>query len=408
MPRPTSPASEDSLIKHFPSTNSGAQTKKNDNEHTLAYRFNPSGEGLCYYSNGRVALAVSRLSDHQFKYYVYDNDSAKTMLCSLNEYAVGFALNNTRSNPQRGSRLVLTNKGGVYADEKRNLKHEWRWDGKAQNAGKIPAEGIHMNLNKNLTLHFTDRFNIEVTYDVDGIVKHFDAGMKLKRVTSYLDTAKSTGLGRLEVKLDNRRSLCQRQLDFGESMSALRNKNNPKSGNLSSMVKDIVGNLETHFDTYEKDKRGGKCLQLQQARVDAFNNTCGELPKIRKTDQDIEFSKGYSKALYLSKKESENYDFDAKKTARKILIKPNGKWRTDLEIRQQLQNEEHPPNPRPKFLKCASGHYSYKQPLATGEIRENNIEKISTVPEIPELEKTLAQRVSDMCNFTQELLNRKY
>ena len=70
-----------------------------------------------------------------------------------------------------------------------------------------------MPLNKHLTLHFTDRFNIDLTYDVDGIVKHFSAGMKLKRMSSYLDTARATGLGKLDVRLDNRRTLNQRQMD---------------------------------------------------------------------------------------------------------------------------------------------------------------------------------------------------
>jgi len=411
MARPKSPTDEaDSLIKHFPDTNSGMQQTKgssnNNNQHTLAYRFNPNGEGLCYYPNGRVALAVSKVSDHQFKFYVYDNNPDKTMLCSLNEYAVGFALNNTRSHEQRHSRLVLTAKGGIWADQHRNVKHEWKWDRKAQNKGVLPAEGIHMPLNKNLTLSFTDRFNIDLKYDVDGIVKHFSAGMKLKRMSSYLDTARPTGLGKLDVSTHNRRSLNQRQMDFGNSMGALRNKNNPKSQNLSTMVSGIVSGLEDHFDTYEKDKRGSKCLKLEMARTDGFNSTAKELPRIRKTDQDIEFKKGHSDSLYIDK--GVEYDFDAKKTARKILLKPNGKWRTDLEIRQQLQNHEHPQNPRPRFLQCASGHYSYRQPLATGELRENNIEKISTVPEIPELEKTLKSRVTDMEDFMQALLNKKY
>ncbi|GMI54979.1 hypothetical protein ScalyP_jg3592 [Parmales sp. scaly parma] len=395
MSRPTSPQD---LVKYFPA-------KKGEETPSLSYRFNEEGEGLCYYENGRVALAVNNLSAHQSKYYIYDDDQAKTMVCSLNEYAVGFAVNNTRGHKDRYSRLVLTKTGGVYADAKKNIIHQWKWDRKSQNSGIIPPEGIHMSLNKNLTLHFDDRFNIEITYGVLGITKNFSAGLKLKRMTSYLDTARSTGLGRLEVQLDSRRSLNQRQDDFSSSMSALRNKNNPKSHNLSSMVSEIVSGLENHFDTYEKDKRGVPSLKLGQARTEAFNSTCGELPKIRKTEQDIDMRKGYSDALYIDK--TTDYEFDAKKTARKILVRPDGKWRTDLEIRQQLMNVEHPPNRRPRFLQCASGHYSYSQPLATGELRENNIEKISTVPERAELRSTLEQRMADMVDFSQQLLNKK-
>ena len=83
-------------------------------------------------------------------------------------------------------------------------------------------------------------------------------------------------------------------------MSALRNKNNPKSANLSSMVKNIVSDLEDHFDTYEKDKRGGRCLNLHQARSDAFNSTCGELPKIKKTTQVSDTNNNILLSLHLS------------------------------------------------------------------------------------------------------------
>jgi hypothetical protein len=47
-------------------------------EPQVAYRFSDDGEGLCYYPNGRVAVAVSNLSNgYSKRYYVYDNDKDK-------------------------------------------------------------------------------------------------------------------------------------------------------------------------------------------------------------------------------------------------------------------------------------------------------------------------------------------
>ena len=68
------------------------------------------------------------------------------MLCSLNEHAVGFAYNNTPKNTARGSRLVLTAKGGVYSDGGGNITDGWKWDREAQNKGRQPQGGVNMPL----------------------------------------------------------------------------------------------------------------------------------------------------------------------------------------------------------------------------------------------------------------------
>ena len=106
------------LVKHFPTT------KDESGNETLAYRFNETGEGLCYYTSGRVAMAVSNVGLHQKRFYVYDDDKDKTMLCSLNELAVGFAYNNTKGSSDRNSRLVLTKQGGVYCNGEGNIMHQ--------------------------------------------------------------------------------------------------------------------------------------------------------------------------------------------------------------------------------------------------------------------------------------------
>jgi hypothetical protein len=185
----TMPGGED-LVKYFPTAKDDSGNEK------LAYRFNDTGEGLCYYPSGRVAVAVSNVGSHQKRFYVYDDDKEKTMLCSLNELAVGFAYNNSRGSSDRNSRLVLTKQGGVYSNGEGTIKHEWKWDRKAQNAGEVPPAGISMSLNKNLKLRFEDRFTISISYEVEGIVRHFDSGYKLKRMDSYMETATRNNLGR--------------------------------------------------------------------------------------------------------------------------------------------------------------------------------------------------------------------
>jgi hypothetical protein len=332
------------------------------------------------------------------------------MLCSLNENAVGFAFNNCRSSNTRNSRLVLTDKGGVFSNKDGNISNEWKWDKGAQNAGVMPPGGVNMPLNSFMNIAFEDRKNIVISYEVEGIRKSFNAGLKLKRNDSYLDSAKRSGLGRLEVSLaSNYRSLKDGQTDFAETMTALRNKNNPKSENLSNMVSPIVADLETHFDTYIEDKRGTNCLQLGNARKSARSMTQKELPKIKRTEQDIEIATGYSGTLYLNEKEARDYKFDARNTARPLLLKPNGKWKSDVEIRLALMKEEHPPLPKPAFIKRSNGHYSYNH--AARDIHDRpegqpTLRKSSTVKEIPELTDLLGSRLGSMKDDIMKLYNR--
>lgn len=248
---------------------------------------------------------------------------------------------------------------------------------------------------------------MELTYDIMGIQKHFDCGMKLKRMDSYLETAKHTGLGRLDVTIPDYRTLSTRQTDFAESMRGLRNKNNPKSQNLSDMVSSIVAGLEDHFDTYIEEKKGRPSLKLASAKKEGWDMTCKELPKIRRTRQDKAVSSGYSRALYLDDKAASTYKFSAKDTARPILLKPNGEWKTDLEIRLALCMEEHPPLTKPVHIKRSNGHYHYNHNARERHARVGpTLRKVSTVKETPELQGMLAQRLASMAGDIKNLYNR--
>jgi hypothetical protein len=305
---------------------------------------------------------------------------------------------------------VLTDKGGVFSDKDGNIRHSWKWDRGAQNAGEVPPGGVNMPLNKFMSVSFEDRATLMINYDVTGIKKSFDAGLKLKRTGSYLDTAKHTGLGRLDVTLNNYRSLKDGQTDFAETMTALRNKNNPKSVNLSNMVSGIVSDLEGHFDTYIEDKKGTKSLKLAKGKKDARSMTSKELPKIKRTEQDIKVTSGYANELYLSDKEAASYKFDARNTARPLLLKPNGKWKSDVEIRLALMKEEHPPLDKPSHIKRSNGHYSYNHaardilPRPEGQ---QTLMQTSAVKEIPESKTLLSARLGSMNDDIMKLFNAK-
>ena len=214
-------------------------------------------------------------------------------------------------------------------------------------------------------------------------------------------------MGRLDITTPDYQTLSERQTSFASSMSALRNKNNPKSENLSSMVSTIVSDLEDHFDTYDDDKRGVPCLRLGQARRDARDSTCKELPKIKKTGQDIFHDLGYSGALYLSDKEASSYKFSAKDTARPILLRSDGAWKSDVEIRLALMTEAHPPLPKPSHIKRSNGHYTYNHNARPVVPRKGlSLKEVSTVQEAPELKGILGDRLGGMEEYIQSLKNR--
>ena len=402
------------------------------------YRFDAHGEGLVYYPNGSVAVAVSNASPTSLlapaatappdshsssasdskkkRFYAYGvprrgGSETPLMLVSLDEHAVGFAVVQGKGG-NTGRRLVLTDRGGILSSGVGDIEAEWKWDTGAQNAGQIPPGGVFLQLNESLSLRFVSRGDISLTFDCLGVKLELKAGRKLKRDgTSYLDGAKrrDAGTGGLDVQIPDYRTLRVRQSDFAEGMTALRNRNNPKSENLSPFVSGVVAGLERSFDGYEKNDHGST-LRLGQARKDARDQTVKELPKIKKTEQDISHSLGYSQALYLDEQSSKTYSFNAMENTRSILLRPDGKgWKTDVDIRLALCTIEHPTLPRPKFLKASSGHYFYDHNAHAGQMRPPGAEtlrKVSTVKERTELRDLLQKRLADMDFEGKKLLNR--
>ena len=123
--------------------------------------------------------------------------------------------------------MVFTTSGCLVANAAGVVTMQWKWDPTAPN-NRPPVEPITINLNKHLTLTFTDKFKIDVRFSCEGASWDFDLGMKLRRTDSYLTTAVRTGHGGLEPVFD-RTSLAERQKAFNETMKAKRSLLNPRS-----------------------------------------------------------------------------------------------------------------------------------------------------------------------------------
>ena len=100
------------------------------------------------------------------------------LLCACDEFAVGFAVDNSGGNAH-GTKLVLTKAGALVADGGGSLRLQWKWDRGAMNCGTPPAGPLVIKLNGSLTLTLMDRLGITVRYACDGCMREFDLGAKL-------------------------------------------------------------------------------------------------------------------------------------------------------------------------------------------------------------------------------------
>jgi len=106
--------------------------------------FSPDGSGMAYYLSGRVAACVSEVNDYSSRFYFYDDDRKGTLLCAVDEHAVGFAIGDD------GARLVLNKTKGMLSDGDGTITHEWKWARGAQRAGKPPPR-VELRLNDSIS-----------------------------------------------------------------------------------------------------------------------------------------------------------------------------------------------------------------------------------------------------------------
>lgn len=259
--------------------------------------------GFIYYPNGAVAFCSSEASEYQNRFFAFDKDRKNSLLLSIDEHCVGF-ISGSKRKSLRGStsECALTKVGGIITNPDGHITHQWKWDPKAQNAGNPPRDTpIVFHLNEHFICHFTSRSDISLQYAYDDVKYEVDLGMKFKRSDSYLDKAKRTLDGKLIPQIPYV-SLKQRQIQFNQQMSMQRNKVHPKSENLSPMVRDIVGKLESNFDTI------GETLKLPQDssswKMEALNKTVSEIPKIELTGVETGIISGFCKDIYVPKENS--------------------------------------------------------------------------------------------------------
>lgn len=112
----------------------------------------------------------------------------------------------------QGRCLSLTIDGGCLTDEYGNRKYTWLWDTKRQNAGTPPPGQVIMRLSSCLSLIYTDRHDIIVSFDCENIHRKMHCGNNLKVRESYDLTAQRSLLqrGKFDLYLPNRPSLAAR------------------------------------------------------------------------------------------------------------------------------------------------------------------------------------------------------
>ncbi|ETV72620.1 hypothetical protein, variant 2 [Aphanomyces astaci] len=303
------------------------------------------GCGFCYYDTGRLAVCVSKVNALQKRYYFYENNRSKALLCSIDEHVVGMA------GRPHGIKLVLTKDNAILSDAKDDIVKTWRWNPNAQNAGTPPTDPIVIQLNECLTFKFVDRKHILVKFVNTGVSLEFQCGERLKRDDTYLQhsTKVQSGpqRGKLVVDTAHQPNLVQRQKQIEVAALEKRSKQNPRSKDLThASIKQVVTALEDKFDDYHGCQVTPYCTGpwLQ----DAHNQTLAELPVLPKTGFEV----GKEPTLY-------GKDMAPHSTSHLLsaLQDKDGKWLSSLDIRTRLELSN-PVLPRTAVLCNASGRYS--------------------------------------------------
>jgi len=320
-----------------------------------AIQLDEKGSGFVYYPSGGVSVVASTASEYQNRHYAFDKNRKGTILLGIDENAIGFCASTTRksANMKESMTLVLTDRGCVVAKDA-VIIYEWLWDRRAMNAGKAPEAPIRFNLNENLQFEFVDRQHMYLEVALEGGSRHrFNVGCREKRTApSYLATAKRMLGGRLEPQID-RISLKTRQAELNQTFAALRNKLQPKSENLSEMVRDIVAELERNFDGISQRMHASPSLGATWQR-EALSTTISEIPRLPMMGTECGPYTGYGEHIYTA---PENFEMTRSQTLPTTLVTAKGTWKNEHEILHAL-NEKNPPLKRSGILKANSGRYT--------------------------------------------------
>lgn len=270
-------------------------------------------EGLVCYESGRVAVCISGTARESLKrWYVYDEKG--TMVCAIDEHAVGFAVGSD------GRRLVLTKRGGLLTDGSQ-IVDEWRW-------GRHPS--IDLKLNDKLSLEFRGRDDIRCRFDDAGKSHEFDMGFKNQAV------------------LNERMTLKERVA------RAAKRHVRPRAASLTHPeTRGIVAGLERDFDGY-----GPKVPRAfgMTWRAEAGQATTAELPRIALTGDEVGPTVGFGEAIY--------HGGDGPPR--------DGPWTLNhVELRHHLM-KQNPLLQRSKVLAAASGRYAEDVVVPGGPVSASN------------------------------------
>ena len=245
-----------------------------------------------------MAVCVSEASSYQKRFFAFDSNRKNTCLLIIDENGIGSCSASQRKKFRKGNcDFSLAKGGGIISDADGNIMYKWKWDHTAQDAGTPPSSEVVIQLNESITFRFSgSRSDMALEYHCECLNMTLDMGVKVRRSDSYLDHAKKGIAGKLIPQFEHQ-TLSQRQSTFAEEMAAQRNKLNPRSENLSEMVRDIVSNLEKNFDDFDDTMKSSNSIGTAWKKA-AMDKTLGEIPRIANTGMETGVNPGFSTTIY--------------------------------------------------------------------------------------------------------------
>ena len=243
-------------------------------------------------------MCISEASSYQKRFFAFDSNRKNTSLLIIDEYGVG-SCSATQRKKFRGDNcdFSLAKGGGLISNADGHIAHKWKWDPKAQDAGTPPSNELVFQLNESITFKFNcSRKDMTLKFHCESFVMEIDMGVKLRRNDSYLDHAQKGLAGKLIPQFDHQ-TLSNRQDKFAGEMAAQRNKLNPRSENLSDMVRDIVSKLEADFDNIDASMKSSNGIG-NSWKKEALDKTLSEIPRIANTGMETGVNPGFSTTIY--------------------------------------------------------------------------------------------------------------
>lgn len=297
--------------------------------------------------------------------------------------------------PQRRSvlkrpQLVSSAVGVIVSDADGTIMAHWKHDKHAQAPGTMPIGPVELRVTPCIRASYSAISDVLVRYQIGGAKLDIDAGLKLKRTDDYLSTSTrvKTGpaMGRLSLDIPST-TLIDRNDAFMVSQQAARSSLHPDSRRLT-LTRDIVKGLED-----AKWPVTTNAVLGTEWRGAALAMTLSELPRIAQTGAEIGEHVGYGTTIYGAPRSGtaaaaagSDDDGTSKPPSAvallpQTLIRPNGKFRTELEIRQALM-AKNPLLRSSKIMLEASGHYSTTLCVPGGSRTPTNPTGMATAPRV--------------------------